>query len=116
MPKVVSFLSIAEDMLLIKSIKANAVERLLRNPNCFEYKILCKFKKLISQHVVHDFFKEFRKGWKNLYWPAVTKKIVGSSALKTGITLAILRDSGNTPADNEVFIMVTRGCAIFWKE
>ena len=46
----------------------------------------------------------------------VTKKSVGPSALKTGITLAILRDSGNTPADNEVFIMVTRGCAIFWKD
>ena len=43
-------------------------------------------------------------------------KSVGSSALKTGITLAILRDSGNTPVDNEVFIMVTRGCAIFWKD
>ena len=74
MPKVVSFLSIAEDILLIKSTKANAVEWLLRNPNCFEYKILCKFKKLISQYVVYDFFKEFRKGWKNWYWPVITKK------------------------------------------
>ena len=35
MPKVDSFLSIAEDMLLIKSIKASAVKWLLRNPNCF---------------------------------------------------------------------------------
>ena len=48
MPKVDSFLSIAEDMLLIKSIKASAVEWLLPNPNCFEYKILCKFKNSVS--------------------------------------------------------------------
>ena len=47
MPKVDSFLSIAEDVLLIKSIKANAVERLLRNPNCFE--ILCKVKISVSR-------------------------------------------------------------------
>ena len=31
-PEVDSFLSIAEDMLLIKSVKARAVEWLLRNP------------------------------------------------------------------------------------
>ena len=47
MPKVDSFLSIAENVLLFKSIKANAVERLLRNPNCFE--ILCKVKISVSR-------------------------------------------------------------------
>ena len=49
MPKVDSFLSITEDMLLIKSIKANAGEWSLRNPNCFEYKTLCKFINLVSR-------------------------------------------------------------------
>ena len=49
MPKVDSFLSIAEEILLIKSIEADAVEWLLRNPNFFKYKILCKFKNSISQ-------------------------------------------------------------------
>ena len=49
MPKADSFLPIAEDMLLIKSIKASAVEWLLRNLNCFEYKILSKFKNLVSR-------------------------------------------------------------------
>ena len=39
MPKVDSFLS----------IEADAVEWLLRNPNFFEYKILCQFKNSISQ-------------------------------------------------------------------
>lgn len=33
MPKVDSFLSIAEEILLIKSIEADTVELLLRNPN-----------------------------------------------------------------------------------
>ena len=32
-------------------------------------------------------------------------KSVGLSALKTGITLATLRDSGNTPVDNERLII-----------
>ena len=41
-PKFDSFLSIDEDILLFKSIKANAVEFLLRSPNCFE--ILCTLK------------------------------------------------------------------------
>ena len=49
MPKVDSFLLIAEDILLIKSIKASALEWLLQNPNCFEYKVLCKFKTSVSQ-------------------------------------------------------------------
>ena len=34
---------------------------------------------------------------------------VASSALKAGISLAILRDSGNTLADNERLIIETRG-------
>ena len=114
MPKVVSFLSIAEDMLLIKSIKANAVKWLLRNLNCFEYKILCKFKKLISR-LYMTFSKSLEKAGRIDIGLWLLKSI-GSSALKTGITLAILRDSGNTPVDNKVFIMVTRGCAIFWKD
>ena len=49
MPKVDSFLSIAEDILLIKSIKASVLEWLLRNTNCFEYKVLCKFKNSVSR-------------------------------------------------------------------
>ena len=49
MPKVDSFLSIAEDILLIKSIKASALEWLLRNTNWFEYKVLCKFKNSVSR-------------------------------------------------------------------
>ena len=40
---------------------------------------------------------------------------VGSSALKAGITLAILRDSGNTPVGNEVFIMVQEAVQYFGK-
>ena len=48
MPKVDSFMLIAEEILLIKSIEADTVELLLRNPNFFEYKILCKFKNSIS--------------------------------------------------------------------
>ena len=80
----------------------------------FEYKILCKFKKLISRLYI-TFSKSLEKAGRidiGLY----LLKSVGSSALKTGITLAILRDSGNTPVDNEVFIMDTRGCTIFWKD
>ena len=73
MPKVDSFLSIAEDISLIKSIKANAVAWLLRNPNCFEDKILCKFKKF-SHSVNQDFLKKFWKSWKNWYWSVVAKK------------------------------------------
>ena len=47
MPKFDSFLSIDEDILLIKLIKANAVDWLLRNPDCFE--ILCKVKISVSR-------------------------------------------------------------------
>ena len=43
-PKVVSFLSIADDMLQVKSVRAKAVEWFFWNPNCFEYKILCRSK------------------------------------------------------------------------
>ena len=42
-------------------------------------------------------------------------KSIGSSALTTGITLAILRDSGNTPVGNEVFIMVQEAVQYFGK-
>ena len=49
MSKVDSFLLIAEDLLLIKSIKASALEWLLQNPDCFKYKVLCKFKNSVSR-------------------------------------------------------------------
>ena len=43
-PEVVSYLSTADDMLQIKSVRAKAVEWFFRNPNCCEYNILRRSK------------------------------------------------------------------------
>ena len=49
-PKVVLFLSIAEDILLIKSIKAKCSRKIITEPKLrWVYLILFKFKKLISR-------------------------------------------------------------------
>ena len=49
MPKVVSLLSIADDMTQIKSVRAKAVKWFFHNPNCFEYKTLCRSKNSIRR-------------------------------------------------------------------
>jgi len=102
-PKVVSFLSIADDMLQIKSVRAKA----------FEYNILSR-SKISSRRLRITLSKSVEKAWRieiGLY----LVRSVRSAALKTKITLAILRNSRKTPEDKQRLIMVTRGWKCFEK-
>ena len=63
------------------------------------------FKKLVSR-LNMNFSKSLEKAGK-IDIGLLLLKSVGTSASKTEITLAILRDSGNTPVDNEMLFIDT---------
>ena len=63
------------------------------------------FKKLVSR-LNMNFSKSLEKAGR-IDIGLLLLKSVGTSASKTGITLAILRDSGNTPVNNDMLFIDT---------